>query len=164
MFYSESNKPKTIPMPETSKFETTYIEKINPKTGKKELVETGKTNVYEKIQEAINGNEINNLMETYKNINQIATPANDAIIDLTELPENLIEANNMLIDARNEFNAKTTKFKQKFNNSFEQYVAAFKSGKLQKALIEEAKEKMEQVSKPEIQPSQQQERVNYEQN
>lgn len=154
-FYSESNRPKTIPMPKTSTLEKEYKEKIG-KNGKKELVEVGVTNVYEKIQEARQGSELATLINQYKmkiNENNILE-LEKTVTDLTNIPTNLIEAQNMINDAKNTFNLMPTEIKQTYNNNFNEFLAGSMNGSLE-TLIKEYKptkveEKIEKA-KPTIQ-------------
>lgn len=140
-FYSNNNRPATIPMPKTNTLEPEYKEKIS-KNGKKELVQTGVTNIYEKIQDARQGSELATLINQYKmkvNENNILE-LEKTIVDLTNIPTNLIEAQNMINDAKNTFNLMPTEIKQTYNNNFNEFLAGSMNGSLE-TLIKEYKPK-----------------------
>lgn len=136
MFYSETNRPKTIAMPKSSQYETEYIEEVD-KDGKKHLKEVGKTNVYEKIQASLEATKVENIIKRYT-----MNPANVELLnrrvaiyaDISDVPENMIDAYNTIEQAKDHFAGEDTKIKEAFNNSFTEYLAGAMNGKLAEVL------------------------------
>lgn len=140
MFYSESRRPNRITQPKTSEYEPEYEEHIDTKTGKKYLKQVGKTNVYEKIQEAAEGVTLAEIIQRY-GIN----PAESAeklesstgeILDYTNTPKNLMEALEISNQAKNIFEHSAHEIKSMFNNNFTEFLAAANDGSLKKKLEE----------------------------
>lgn len=165
-FYSMSNRPQTIPMPKTSIFEPEYMEEIDSKTGKTILKKTGEINVYERIQASKDSCSIDLILDKYKNVVDAKTIFNirKDFVDFTDMPDNPIEAHNLLIRAARSFDNAPEELRKEFNNSFGEYLAAAQNGKLAAYLASK-----QSVSEPVVneQPVQQQnnnnggERLNY---
>lgn len=107
-----------------SPYENVYEEEIEKKTGRKHLVKIGKTNVYEKIQEDLEQSKIENIihklaMGDYSVLKQ----AELTYADADDFPKSLMEAQNIVIKAKNEFDKFPDEVKELFNNSAEQYVS-----------------------------------------
>lgn len=149
MFYSESNRPKTIPMPKTNKYEPEYKEVLN-KNGKKELKEVGKINVYEKIQEARAGSALDEITKKYLiKINDMdLTKLEEAVTDLTNVPTNLIETMNVINNAKEIYESAPAELKNRFNNNFTEFIAGAQNGTLESLLKKkEIKEAIKQEDK-----------------
>lgn len=131
-YYSESNRPAIIDTPAGSEFSTNYIEKID-QDGKKQLVEAGKTNIYERIQAAKENSLIKNIIERYQiDINRPSNIQEGIGVDLTQMPDNFIDYYNMMQELKAQFEQEPSSIRKEFNNSFEEYLAGANNGKLAK--------------------------------
>lgn len=109
--------------PAGSRFLNTYQEEINKK-GQLHLVKTGQTNVYEKIQADLESSKIENIlhqvaMGDLSVLNQRET----LYVDATNMPKNLMEAQNIVIKAKAEFEQMPKEVREIFHNSPEEYVS-----------------------------------------
>lgn len=156
-FYSETNKPKTIPMPKCSEYQEVYQEVLD-KEGKTKLKVIEKVNVYEKIQESKDSVILANLLETYKlkvNENNL-TKLDETVLDLTNLPENLSETLNLIDNAKLVFDQTPGEIKSFFNNNFSEFLQGAQNGTLTSLLNEKYNRKnqtvpQEQVAQPQVQ-------------
>lgn len=134
-FYSRINRPKTIPAPKTEKTIPTFSLKINPETGKKELEESGKTNIYDKIQAAKEGTLIYNILDRYqKGETDVLKKLNGQYGDFTQMPKTLAEMQQKLIDSEKMFNELPLELRKEFNHSPSEFLVAAQNGNLKKAL------------------------------
>lgn len=116
---------KTTPSPAGSKMAPTY-EIIIDQQGHKELKQTGFTNIYAKIQEALESTLIQNIIDRATLGDPAALNAVQShYIDATDLPENLMDAQNLAIRLQNEFDALPASVKAKFENKTSQYVEEY---------------------------------------
>lgn len=95
--------------------------------GKKILVQRGKTNIYEQIQEAEPGTEIETILAqtTPEELEEKYKSAQN-YIDTTMLPKNMIEARRAMNQLENAWNTLPMELKKKYNYSLEEYIT--KSG------------------------------------
>lgn len=128
-FYSRTNKPATIAYPKSEKTIPTFSLEIDKTTGKKTLKETGKTNIYDKIQASAEQTKIYNILDRF-NAGDI-----DAINkvkghygDFTNLPRTLAEAQQQLINAEKLFYQQPLEVRQEFNHNPAEFFAAAASG------------------------------------
>lgn len=133
-FYSRSKLPPKPYAPSGEQIVPTYGLKIN-KDGKQELVKNGQTNVYEKIQASREASLIYNVIERYQNgdieaLNQMQGQFGD----FTEMPENLAEAQQMIINAEEAFNKMPTEFRKEFNHNPMEFMAGLVNGKVEEIL------------------------------
>lgn len=107
-----------------SPFENTYQEQINKKSGKKELVKIGETNVYERIQQDLEQSKIENIINRIaKGDLEVFKEARLTYVDEEDFPHSLMEAQNIVVKAKAEFDKMPTKVKELFHNSPEEYVS-----------------------------------------
>lgn len=95
--------------------------------GHKTLVKTGETNLQDKIEESKEGCLISTVLEMCANMSdqekkEYLNQRVGQYIKLEELPENLREAQQAIIDIKNEFYKLPTEIREKFDNSPERYV------------------------------------------
>jgi len=130
-FWDNCPKP-IIPMPECSKFETEYREELD-KDGNKYLKKIGKINVYDKIQEAREGVELSNLIEMYRpKIDEFdLTKMEESIADFTNMPDSLIDVENIILKAKDLWNGSPLEIKNLFNNNFNTFLAGAQNGTLE---------------------------------
>ena len=91
--------------------------------GKKELVKTGETNIYDAIQEDLEGTKIENILHKAAMGDLNALNQRECIYaDTTTMPKTLMEANNLVIKMKNEFETLPLEVRKLFDNSAEKYV------------------------------------------
>ncbi len=129
MFYSRSNRPKTIPQPKCEENVPTFSLQINKANGKKELVESGKTNLYEKIQASKDATLIYNIIDRYNaGDNSVLNKAMGSYGNFTQMPATLVEAQQKLIDAERTFEQLPIAIREKYNNSYTEFLADVTAG------------------------------------
>lgn len=107
-----------------SRYENLYQEEIEKKSGRKHLVKVGETCVYDKIQEDLEQSKIENIIHKLAMGDlSVLKQAELTYADADDFPKNLMEAQNIVIKAKNEFNKFPEEVKKIFNNSPEQYVS-----------------------------------------
>lgn len=90
-----------------------------------EIVETGKSNLYEYIQSHADSVDITKILERcaliqdYSMLNRM--PA--AFMDVTEMPKNLAEAYAHVQDAHNFFDRMPVELKEKYSNNFVEFIS-----------------------------------------
>lgn len=109
--------------PAGTKYLNTYQEEIDKK-GHLHLVKVGQTNVYDKIQADLESTKIENIlhqvaMGDLSVLNQRET----LYVDATNMPKNLMEAQNIVIKAKAEFEEFPKEVREIFHNSPEEYVS-----------------------------------------
>lgn len=110
--------------PAGSKFLNVYQEQINKKTGRKELVKTGETNIYEMIQQELEPTKIENIIHKLAMGDlSVLKQADITYVDATEMPSTLMEFQNIVVKAKQEFDKFPEEVRKEFNNSAEQYVS-----------------------------------------
>lgn len=128
-FYSRTNKPATIPCPKCEKTVPTFALKINKDTGKKELVKTGSTNLYEKIQASKEQTLVYNILERYNNGDiDVLAKVKGVYGDFTNMPSTLAEAQQSLIDAETTFNQLPLEVRKEFNMSTSEFLTSMTNG------------------------------------
>lgn len=120
-FFSRLNLPVTICSPigngERSIFEERIVD------GVKKLVVTGKENLKEFIESSKADTLISNIMKRFENGDvNILSRVQGFYGDVTSMPSNLAECQNLLIKLENQFNSLPAETKAKFDNSFNKYV------------------------------------------
>lgn len=105
-----------------------YEYRIDKKTGKRISVEVGETNIYEKIQESFEASKLENIIKrcTGGDISVLADRSG-TYIDLSEIPMNMIEIQNMILKSKQEFEKLPAEIKNKFDNSVEKYISEYGS-------------------------------------
>lgn len=113
-----------------SRYENVYEEEIEKKSGKKHLVIVGKTCVYDKIQQDLEQSKIENIIHKLAMGDlSILKQAELTYADADDFPKSLMEAQNIVIKAKSEFNKFPEEVKKLFNDSPEQYVSEMGSDK-----------------------------------
>lgn len=107
-----------------SRYLNTYQEEINKETGKKHLVKNGETDIYAMIQEDLEQSKIENILQRVamgdiKALNQKET----LYIDATNMPKTLMEAQNVVLKAKQEFEKLPLEVRKEFDNSAEKYIS-----------------------------------------
>lgn len=124
-YYRAYEHPATEPAPSGEKEEPVYQMQINAK-GREVLVEIGKTNIYNIIQESLEPSKIENIIRRATEGDPFALQQmNGQYIDTTDLPTTLAEAQNFVIKAKAEFEQLPINIRRMFNMSAEQYIASY---------------------------------------
>lgn len=120
-FYTFLNRPKTMPCNPGSQFLNTYIEQV--KSGRKTLTKNGKTNIYEKIQSHAESCKIENILHSLAMGDlSVLRKEEPTYTDATTMPKSLMEANNMMLRMKAEFEKMPTEVKELFHNSSDEYI------------------------------------------
>lgn len=105
-----------------------YDYRIDKKTGRKILEKVGETNLYEKIQASLESSKLENIIKraTQGDLS-VLEQMNGQYIDISELPTNLIDMQNMIYKAKGEFEKLDAETRSKFENSVEKYISLYGS-------------------------------------
>lgn len=123
-FYTQVNRPKTIPNESGREFYEDYQERINKDTGEKELVIVGKHSIVEQIQAGAEDTKLINILKRVAMGDTSVLMQKDPIYcDATTMPKNLMEAQNLLIRAKTEFERMPEEVRNMFNNNPDKYVS-----------------------------------------
>lgn len=138
-FYSFYNRPKRkrelFNNTKQKVYKATYDNK-----GIRKLVVDKEVDIYEKIQEDAKDTGLTNIFSKYGlSIYDQLSKHEEKLVDLTNLPTNLMEAMNVIDDAKYAFDRQSKEIKQKFNNDFKQFIAASETGQLAQVLNDELK-------------------------
>lgn len=126
-FNTAFSEKKPVYMEVGSKFMDTYEYSIDEK-GHKSLVKTGEKDIYTPIQEALENTLIENILQKAalgdpEALNKIQ----GHYLDTTNMPTSLAEAQNKIIQLKNEFNQLPVDVRRKFDFSPEMYIHSFGS-------------------------------------
>lgn len=109
--------------PEGSIYENKYAEEIN-ENGKKALKVTGQTNIYEIIQQDLENVNIYNILNRLSRGDLTALNQREGTyIDCTNMPTTLMDYQNIVLKAKQEFYELPVEVRKEFDNSPEQYVS-----------------------------------------
>lgn len=124
MYRKKTDEHKRYITPNGSEYETTYTEEIEKKSGRKHLVPTGKTNVYEMIQKDLEQSKTENIIHKIAMGDlSVFKQAQLTYVDAEDFPQTLMEAQNIVIKAKEEFNKMPAEVREQFHNSPEEYVS-----------------------------------------
>ncbi len=139
-FFTNYKRPPRMKENYTKQTQAVYKEEFDKKTGKRKLVKTEEINIVDKINEYAEETKISNILKKY-NLDMIKQIAKDEtkIIDLTNVPENLMETMAIIDNAKYVWERQSKELKAKFNNDFKQFIAGSENGQLANMLQEEIK-------------------------
>lgn len=107
-----------------TRYENTYQEEIDKKTGRKHLVKIGKTCVYDLIQQDAEASKMVNIIQKLAMHDlSVLKEAKLTYADADDFPKSLMEAQDIVIKAKAEFDKFPAEVRKLFNNSPEQYVS-----------------------------------------
>lgn len=119
--FSRFNRTPRATTPSGTDYLQTYQEEI--KDGVKSLVPTGERNVFAMIQIDQENVKIENILQRAAMGDMSALNARESTYcDTTTMPKNLMEAQNLVIRMKKEFDTMPTEVKEKFGNSADKYV------------------------------------------
>ncbi|QCS36499.1 minor capsid protein [Capybara microvirus Cap3_SP_433] len=117
-------KSNMTPAPSGSKYENEYGTKLDEQ-GHRTVYIKGQTNIYEKIQADLESTLIENILEacTVTGDYSALERKKAEYMDCTEYPENLIEAQNIILKEKENFERLPLEIRRKYNHSFTEYLA-----------------------------------------
>lgn len=107
--------------PSGERYAIRYIMQYD-KSGHKHLIENGRTDLQEIIQKDLESTKIQNIIARCVNPEELHM-LQKATVDITKMPTTMMEANNLMIAARQEFDALPLEIKRYYGNSAERYIA-----------------------------------------
>lgn len=120
--YTQFETPEAKPTPAGDRYLDVFQEEIS-KDGTKGLVCTGKKNIYDMIQEDKESTLIENILKaTAMGDFSMLRMQDPVYIDATTFPKNLMECQNIVLKAKQEFENMPKEVRELFNNSPEAYV------------------------------------------
>lgn len=146
-FKTAFNRGETTFSPQGSETQPVYEYRIDPKTGKKCLEQCGETNIYEMIQASLESTKLENIIKRATVDPTVLNIREGNYIDISELPTNMIDLQNMILKARAEFNKLPAETRKLFDNSAELYVSSYGSEEWLKKLGVLTEEPEEPVKK-----------------
>ena len=121
--YTQFDRPKTEPTPEGNRYLNVYQEHIG-KDGQIELEKTGQTCIYDMIQNHLEETKIENILHAVAMGDLNALNQREIFYaDTTTMPKTLMEVQNIVVKAKEEFETFPLEVRELFNNSCEQYVS-----------------------------------------
>ena len=150
-FYTQYNRSPRMQESFTKRKQKVYVEDIDTKTGERILREDIPVDIYDKIQEYAEETKISNLFKRYNmtiSLKDNLKFDEQKIVDMTNLPENLIETMAIIDNAKSIFDRQSTEIKQKFNNDFKQFIAGSENGQVVELLNKELQTKHVQPKMP----------------
>lgn len=122
-FFSKYKRPEVTPTNPGDGFLDVFQEEVL-KDGTIGLVKVGQTNVYAKIQEDAEMCDIKNILKAVA-MGDLSVLRNQepTYIDATTFPKTLMEAQNIMVKAKQEFETMPAEVKELFNNNADLYVS-----------------------------------------
>lgn len=139
-FYSNTRKPVSVAEDFSKKTQAVYRKEIDKKTGETRLVKDRDVDVYAKIQEYADEAKLSNILQRY-NVNMMSKvkDSETQLVDLTNLPENLLEALTIIDNAKYLWERQPKELKQQFDNDFKKFVAGSENGQIMDILTKQLK-------------------------
>ena len=123
MIYSILKRPPKTKTPAGTRYINTYQEEITKKEGK-QLIKIGETCVYDMIQADLESCKIENILHAVAMGDLNALNQREATYcDATTMPKTLMEYQNIVIKAKDEFYKMPLEVRKEFNNDPEKYVS-----------------------------------------
>lgn len=123
MIYSILKIPPKNSTPAGTMYLNTYQEEITKKGGK-QLVKIGETNIYETVQADLESCKIENILHAVAMGDLNALNQREATYcDTTTMPKTLMEYQNLVIKAKDEFYKMPIEIRKDFDNDPEKYVS-----------------------------------------
>lgn len=143
-FFSQINRPKTLPCNPGTKFLNKYQETI--KEGVRSLIPIGKTNVYDIIQSHAKEGDVKWIIAQFANGNlDVLRKSEPVYTDATTLPKSLMEAQNLCLRMKQEFEEMPSEVKKLFNYSADLYIEKMGTQEFQD-IMKPYNEKIEKIS------------------
>lgn len=122
--YSKFKVPEKRKTENGTRYLNTYQEEIDKETGKKHLVKSGETYIYGIIQEDLEASKIENILQRVAMGDLNALNQRETLyVDATNMPKNLMEAQNIVLKAKQEFEKLPLEVRKEFDMSAEKYIS-----------------------------------------
>lgn len=122
--YSWANPPESKTSVAGSKTKPIYTVRLTPE-GRKELVKTGETNVYEAIQAEYEQTKIENILNRAQYDPSVLQKTVGTYADVSNMPTTLAAAQQMVIAGEREFAGLPVEIREKFENNPGIYFAQY---------------------------------------
>lgn len=155
MFFSRTNRPKTIPSDAGSKFATDY-KMVYSNTGTKKLKKAGQTNIYEKIQASRESSKIDSIIRNaVLGDNTVLDQIKGEYTDATQFPASLREMQNTIIKAQNDFARLPANIRGKFDNDIDKFIHELGTADFYRkmGILKEVKESAESATEKAVAPA-----------
>lgn len=150
-FYTRDKRPKTIAAPTGNGYENEYGVSLE-ENGHKVLAATGKTNAYKLIQSYAEECKIENILQRSIYDPSVLEQKIAMYDDFTDAPKSMYEAQNMMIEMSNIWNALSAEEREKYDNEMSQFIAQTGSEKWLKTMgylkEEDIENIVEETTKP----------------
>lgn len=121
MFYSATNLPPITPTPSGKKIIDKYEMKIIE--NRKQIKKAGKRDIYQVKQESLESTKIYNILKRHLQGDETALNQTKGMyLDITNMPTNLLEAENALLTAKKEFEKLTIEERKKYNQNWREWL------------------------------------------
>lgn len=129
-FYSRMNPAPRKASPAGSEWVEQYVIDVDPETGGKVLKQTGRENLYERIQESLEPTKIENIIRRFEEGDATALGhAGGIYADISNMPTNIIEAQKRIKEVEAKFASLPVEVKERFGNDPTVFMAEILSGK-----------------------------------
>lgn len=146
-FYSNTRKPNRKQELFNNTKVAVYRKEIDKKTGERRLVKDREEDIYAKIQEYAEETKLSNILARYNvNMMQRVKDAETQLVDLTNLPENLLEAMTVIDNAKYLWERQPKEFKAQFDNDFKKFIAGSENGQIMDILTRDLKTAQEKFN------------------
>lgn len=146
-FYSNTRKPERKRENFTNTKVNVYRKEIDRKTGERRLVVDKQEDIYTKIQEYAEETKLSNILSKYNvNLMQRVKDAETQLVDLTNIPENLLEAMTTIDNAKYLWERQPKELKAQFDNDFKKFIAGSENGQIMDILTRDLKTKQERFN------------------
>lgn len=128
VIYGRFNRPATVPCPVGDGILRTYETRV--KDGKRVIAVASEASLVDKINEAFPETLVYNILARYERGDMTAlSKVHGQYMDVVGMPSTLAEAQQMLIDIRNDFEAMPPELRRRFNNSVDEFIESVSTGK-----------------------------------
>lgn len=128
VIYGRFNRPATVPCPVGDGILRTYETRV--KDGKRIVAVASEVSLFDKVQEALPDTLIYNILARYERGDATALNCvQGQYMDVVGMPSTLAEAQQLLINIRNDFDAMPLDVRRRFNNSVDEFVESVSTGK-----------------------------------
>lgn len=133
-FRTAWNRGETTESEIGSPIAKTYGYRIDKDTGKRILVETGSTNIYDMIQASHESTKLENIIKRATGDPSVLQVKDGQYVDISEMPTNMFDMQNLMLKAGEDFSKLPIEVKNKFDNSVEKYISLYGSDEWLNAL------------------------------
>ncbi|MBQ2713443.1 MAG: hypothetical protein IJF22_00555 [Clostridia bacterium] len=154
-FYSRSKKPPVEASPSGEDIVPVYSLVIDKETGKKEVKQTGKRNIYKEIQAHKEECLVYNILERHVNGDTLALNQSQGFFaDISNMPKSLNDAQEIILNAETLFKEMPVAVRSEFNHSMSEFVASISNGTFEEKInkhLQPQINKVEPIVQPQVQ-------------